>query len=96
MDGVITAAERIRKRIENNLFHSQSIYMRITISAGIACLESMDRNNATLGDFFVAADKALYNAKTAGRNRVQTNCSAKLATIKIRSHSNTKPLQVIV
>ncbi len=96
IEGALTAAERIRKHIEINLFHSESIYLKITISAGIACLESMDKNNATLGDFFVAADKALYVAKSAGRNRIQSNCSAKLATLKFSSHSNTKPLQVIV
>lgn len=96
MAGALAAAERIRQHIETNLFHSESIYLKITVSAGVACLESMDKNNATLGDFFVAADKALYGAKTAGRNRIKTNCTGQMPVLKMRSQSHTKPLQVTV
>jgi two-component system cell cycle response regulator len=95
-EGAYSTAERIRKSIENYLFHSESIYMKITISAGVACLDSMNKDNPTLGDLFVAADKALYVAKTAGRNRVQTNCSALHANLKLKNHSNTKPLRALV
>ena len=73
IDGALYAAERIRQLIENTLFHSKIADIKITISAGVANLQTIDNKNTTLGDVFVAADKALYIAKSEGRNRIHSN-----------------------
>jgi len=68
-------AERIRRRIEESQFaltdkdgSPQSI--TLTISGGIATVGAA--RFATMDDFIAAADKHLYQAKRAGRNRVSS------------------------
>ncbi|MEK7710390.1 MAG: diguanylate cyclase [Planctomycetota bacterium] len=67
-EGAINLAERIREAIWNlNLSHSASPTAdRVTISLGVAACQGA----ATLDDVIQTADKALYAAKKAGRNRV--------------------------
>jgi len=67
-------AERIRKRVERADFSfndkdglGQTI--RVTISVGVATLSEMAQY-ATVEELVAAADKQLYAAKQAGRNRV--------------------------
>jgi diguanylate cyclase (GGDEF)-like protein len=59
--------ERIRKTVEDTAFVHEGVEMRVTISLGFACAPP-----STTGPFKLirAADKALYAAKQAGRNRV--------------------------
>jgi diguanylate cyclase (GGDEF)-like protein len=63
-------AERLRKAVEDmqirHAFSSTSPY--VTISLGVASLIPDD--NVTLNLFVDSADKAMYQAKTTGRNRV--------------------------
>lgn len=60
-------AERLRKQVAGHKFETGSGKLRLTISQGVAELGSLDHKNAQtlLGE----ADKALYRAKSAGRNR---------------------------
>jgi diguanylate cyclase (GGDEF)-like protein len=51
--------------------HTGSNYGNVTISAGVAVLNSFDRN-MTAADLVGAADKALYQAKSEGRNKVSS------------------------
>jgi diguanylate cyclase (GGDEF)-like protein len=62
-------AERIRKNIEAQLFENngKSLY-RVTVSMGIASYPFDARDQKTL---IQLADKALYEAKNAGRNCVR-------------------------
>ena len=62
--------ERIRKRIENHPFDARGHGIRITTSIGIACKPA--REKTTADELFQRADAALYRAKEAGRNRVET------------------------
>lgn len=64
--GATAIAERIRLAIANMTTQFQQHTIRITASIGIACL---DRGEA-LQTWFERADRALYQAKQAGRNRV--------------------------
>jgi diguanylate cyclase (GGDEF)-like protein len=62
-------AERIRETIEKTVFEWQGKNSRITVSLGVATIQSKE----DIPDLMVhRADQALYLAKRAGRNRVCT------------------------
>lgn len=66
-DGAMELAERLRERVDkyNFLFDGEEI--PVTISVGVA---AMDEEAITTTEFIKRADKAMYKAKTDGRNRV--------------------------
>jgi diguanylate cyclase (GGDEF)-like protein len=65
--GARIAAERIRAAVEAmSVLDDQGQRVPVTISLGVACLEVND-NAEVLID---RADRAMYQAKAAGRNRV--------------------------
>lgn len=61
--------EDIRKKIENYEFKVKDKKFFVTISTGI-CLNKAD-NELTISEIIERADKALYIAKSKGRNRVE-------------------------
>ncbi len=73
MAGARLVGERIREAIEAHRFVLDGVTARITISIGIAVMPEHGDDLKTLVN---AADRALYAAKNAGRNRV---CPASLA-----------------
>jgi diguanylate cyclase (GGDEF)-like protein len=67
-DEAVILAERIRESVEKRVFDLPTGGdIRITVSLGIASLPDHSLDAETLID---AADRALYDAKTHGRNRV--------------------------
>ena len=60
-------AEKIRSKIENHSFLYEGKRIPVTVSMGVAELDSSVESAQTL---LRAADKALYAAKSGGRNRV--------------------------
>ena len=60
--------ERIRQSIESREFLHNGTTISLTISIGVATLES--DNYSSWNAFVQAADDALYRAKREGRNRV--------------------------
>lgn len=66
-DGV-NLAERIRKEVEQYNFGEVNKVIRCTISIGVSSYPCPDVKN--LEDLINKADRALYNAKAEGRNRV--------------------------
>jgi two-component system cell cycle response regulator len=62
--------ERIRKTIQEYNFVYEGATIPVTISAGISIIRDTDKSWA---DVFNRADKALYESKNGGRNRVSTN-----------------------
>ncbi|MFA6568983.1 MAG: GGDEF domain-containing protein [Victivallales bacterium] len=60
--------ERIRRQIEDRGFEYGGISIRLTISAGVCFQE--DTQDLTLEDIIFKADKALYESKKCGRNRI--------------------------
>lgn len=66
--GAGDAAERLREAVSSSPIEADSGAIRVTISAGVASAEP--GGQTTLDDLIERADKALYAAKQAGRDRV--------------------------
>ena len=65
--------ERMRKAVEKHRFTFEGTHIPVTISVGIAGLPDPAVKDAT--DLVSRADKALYQSKHGGRNRVTTHQS---------------------
>ncbi len=64
--GAALLAERIRQAVEKMAVSHGDAHIQVTISAGIASLQ----HNEDINSLLMRCDKALYNAKLHGRNRV--------------------------
>ncbi|MFM0441519.1 GGDEF domain-containing protein, partial [Paraburkholderia strydomiana] len=71
-------AERLRRAVELASIETGVGQLRATISLGVASLEDAA---STLQELLAAADKALYDAKTAGRNCVRTLGGAPISAV---------------
>lgn len=60
-------AERLRQVVEQHVFICDDVSLHITISVGLTRVVAEDKNDISLID---RADKGLYEAKAAGRNRI--------------------------
>lgn len=70
LEGAVVLAERIRKRCEEHPYTPISgDPLHVTVSGGAVAIDS----NSIIAkeEFFQKADKALYEAKEAGRNRIR-------------------------
>lgn len=67
IDTAAVAVERIRKAVEDKDWNTVTPGLRVTVSGGIAASQSQE----SLEELLDRADHALYEAKNAGRNRVQ-------------------------
>lgn len=65
----VDLAERLRRTIEESMFESDGTPIRVTISAGVASLQSLSQKTSAV--LIAEADAALYRAKHGGRNRVE-------------------------
>ncbi|MFA5085406.1 MAG: GGDEF domain-containing protein [Candidatus Omnitrophota bacterium] len=65
--GSMLVAERIRKRIEENIFKAYDEKLKITVSIGLAVYPD---DSEKVSGLVEAADKALYAAKSSGKNIV--------------------------
>ncbi len=70
-DGGLQAAERLRQRIEKMKIASIKTKLLVTVSMGVASLDSDFNPAQTLDMLIKRADQALYAAKSAGRNCVR-------------------------
>ncbi|HFD79479.1 MAG TPA: GGDEF domain-containing protein [Gammaproteobacteria bacterium] len=67
LDDCLMAANKLREKIEQTGFHFRDQAVTITTSCGLAELGGEE----SAGEWFERADKALYRAKKAGRNRCE-------------------------
>jgi len=67
LEAAVEAAERVRARIAEEPVVAGEVSLAVTVSLGCASLLPGDANGA---DLFARADRRLYGAKAAGRNRV--------------------------
>lgn len=65
--GAMLVAERIRKRIEENIFKVYDEKLKMTVSIGLAIYPD---DSQEVSDLIERADKALYAAKSSGKNIV--------------------------
>ncbi|MDP3479481.1 MAG: GGDEF domain-containing protein, partial [Desulfoprunum sp.] len=64
----VQTAERIRQATDQHVFVCGDVSLRATISIGVAGIQLEDNSSTEL---IGRADKALYEAKAGGRNRVE-------------------------
>ena len=64
----IFLAERVRQKIEKNVIKIPKVEIKVTVSIGIA---TPDQPDQLLEEVVNNADTALYQAKNAGRNKVE-------------------------
>lgn len=64
-----SVADKIRKKIEQTKFWVDSRNIKVTVSLGVS---QFDLQNDTRESFLKRSDAAMYRAKEAGRNRVET------------------------
>ncbi|HEV2213236.1 MAG TPA: GGDEF domain-containing protein, partial [Gammaproteobacteria bacterium] len=67
LDGAVSCAERIRQRVADFQFRTESGPLSMTVSCGLTTHRPGEDIRATLA----RADQALYLAKDRGRNRVE-------------------------
>jgi len=67
LDGAKIVAERIRKRVAENVFKAYDEKLHITISTGIAIYP---KDGSKLKDVIDRSDRAMYMAKKSGKNLV--------------------------
>jgi diguanylate cyclase (GGDEF)-like protein len=70
LKGSYMVAERIRKLFENSLFEFEGKDLKITVSAGVSAFDPSKKADANKDLLIKHADKALYEAKGKGRNKV--------------------------
>lgn len=66
IDAISLICENLRLKLEKHLFEYDKFKINITFSFGFSIIEK----NKTFDESFELADKALYNAKNTGRNKV--------------------------
>ncbi|NNG01896.1 MAG: diguanylate cyclase [Desulfobacteraceae bacterium] len=85
-DKAYTACDRFRKMVARNVFRYRHMEFKLTVSVGLARLEDIPAE--TVDGFIEIADRALYEAKTSGRNRVALYDIAKMS-VKTERESKT-------
>lgn len=78
-DGALASAERIRVSVETEPFQDGAAIIPITVSAGVAVHHAGDESFDTL---LRRADRALYEAKESGRNRIVSSSFAVSGAVK--------------
>jgi diguanylate cyclase (GGDEF)-like protein len=68
LEGVMALAEKIRLAVERTFVYYEGQRIEMTISCGIATLNSENNRQGALNTLLKQADSALYEAKQAGRN----------------------------
>ena len=86
LHGAVAAAERVRRRVEQQEFRGweRTQKMRVTISCGVASYPVNAQPGCDWQGIIEQADRALYEAKARGRNRVVAACPDDTGGAKFR------------
>jgi len=83
----VALADKMRALLETSPGKYQGEVIPITVSIGISCCDGKT-GEISLSNLMRAADKALYEAKSAGRNQVVIHSSCEEATAIAKPHNN--------
>ena len=72
LEGAMVVAEAIRHGVQEDAFKLEKVQVTVTVSVGVATFEEENFQAHQPADLVQAADKALYKAKEAGRNKVES------------------------
>jgi diguanylate cyclase (GGDEF)-like protein len=67
LKNALTVAEKVRAQIESHHLTNKATVLKVTVSIGLSCFKKGDIETT----IFERADKALYQGKQNGRNRVE-------------------------
>jgi diguanylate cyclase (GGDEF)-like protein len=81
VDGAVVLAEKIRAMLEQNPVTEGEYTIGVTASFGVTAADVSDGRSG-LGQVLTRADRALYAAKQAGRNRVERSTPVPLAVMQ--------------
>jgi diguanylate cyclase (GGDEF)-like protein len=85
----VVLAEKIRQLVAQSPANYHGTEIAVSVSAGISCY-SEGTGEASLSSLMRAADKALYTAKSRGRNRVVLHSTCRDATAAARRSRGLK------
>ncbi len=92
--GSVVLANKLRELVNRLPVHYQGYDIPVSVSAGVSCCFG-DQGEGSLSRLLSEADKALYQAKSAGRNRVVVHASCRVASDTVKQHRltlvSTKP-----
>lgn len=71
VEGAQELGESLRSLVAGHDFRGQGLPVRVTMSGGVAAIEATDADH-TAAELKLRADRALYDAKHAGRNRIRS------------------------
>ncbi|MDX1678983.1 GGDEF domain-containing protein [Arsukibacterium sp.] len=80
--GCIELAEHVRQKISTTPIQLGQLSLSVTLSAG--CYAAVADGNTSSNDYIAAADSALYQAKSQGRNRT----ASVISTIQESAHES--------
>jgi len=80
-EGAREVAEKLREAVANLLIRVDGAVLRVTVSIGMVCRQSGDQS---LSGMLSLADRALYQAKSRGRNRTESDTDTDLPTRRLK------------
>ena len=66
--GATSFAERLRRNVDDHIFGDELTSLQVTVSVGVAVARAVDDQPPAA--LLAEADRSLYRAKSAGRNRI--------------------------
>jgi len=76
---LVVSAERLRHSVADSPVETSMGQLPVTLSLGLASMEQGEKETLDCEAFLRTADEALYAAKAAGRNRVETSPASRAA-----------------
>lgn len=93
-DGNVALAEKIRELVSESPATYQGESIPISVSAGVSCCFGRS-GDSSLSRLMRSADKALYEAKAGGRNRIVVHSSCEEASARSRARTRKQPLSIV-
>ncbi len=94
-DGNVALAEKVRELVSESPATYQGVRIQMTVSAGISCCSGRS-GEGSLSRLMRSADKALYEAKASGRNRVVIHSSCREASTMARKKNQKQSLSLVI